>query len=83
MNDALVMFYICVFCVGLDLRFDDKHAYKGSYLPAQTWILSVILRDTRHIVLVCACMLVTVYLHTGRRVPYEYTACPEQILGVR
>jgi len=82
-NDALVMFYIFVFCVGLDLRSDDMQAYNGSYLPAQTWIRSVILRRTRHIVLVCACMLVTVYLHTGRRVLYENSACPEQISGVQ
>jgi hypothetical protein len=77
------MFYMFVFCVELDLRLDDMQAYNGSYLPAQTWIRSVILRRTRHIVHVCACMLVTVYLHTGRRVLYENSACPEQISGVR
>jgi hypothetical protein len=48
--------HLC-FSVGLDLRRDDKQTYKEIYLLAQTWSWSVILRDRRHVVLKCACML--------------------------
>ena len=55
---AHLKFYIFFFCVGLDLRFVDTQAYTENYLPAQTWIQSVILRDIIYIVLKCsACWL--------------------------